>query len=102
MEAVCKRRHNAEISAATTQAPEQVRMLGVAPGQQLTIGGNHIGRKEGVAGKAIEAIEPAQAATQRKAGDARGRKQAPGGGQPEGLRLAVKVAPGEPRFGTDG
>ena len=96
MEAVFKRRHNAEIAAAAAQAPEQVRVLGVARGQQLAIGGDHIGGEQVVAGKAVEAIEPAQAATQREAGDARGRKQSPRGGQPEGLRFAVKVAPGEP------
>jgi hypothetical protein len=102
VEAVFKRRHDAEIPAAAAQSPEEVWVLGVARGEQSSIGGDHIGGAQVVAGEAVEAIEPAQAATQREAGDTGGRKQAPRGGQSKGLRFAVKVAPGEPGFSAHG
>lgn len=45
-------------------------------------------------------MEPTQAAPQRKAGDTRGRKQSSRSGQPESLRFAVEVTPGEPGLGA--
>jgi len=69
MKAVFKRRHDAEVPAASAQFPEKVRVLGVARGEQSAVGGGDISGEQVIAGEAVEAMEPAQAAAQRDAGD---------------------------------
>ena len=69
MKAIFKRRHDAEVPAAPAQSPEKVWVLGVARGEQSAVGGDDIGGEQVIAGEAVEAMEPAQAAAQRDAGD---------------------------------
>jgi hypothetical protein len=44
-------------------------VLGVARGEQSAVGGDDIGGEQVIAGEVVEAMELAQAAAQRNAGD---------------------------------
>ena len=61
--------------------------------QQLTIGGDHVGGAQVVAGQAEAAHQVAKPPTQREPADAGGGDDAAGGGQPEGLGLAIEGPP---------
>jgi hypothetical protein len=84
---------DSEIAASTAQAPEEVRVLRGAGGQEATVGRDHIGRDEIVDGQAVLAGEPAEAAPEGEPGDARIGDRAAGGGEPKGLRLVVELDP---------
>jgi hypothetical protein len=43
---------HAEVSASPTKRPQQVRVLVLGGDQESTVGGDHIGRDQVVAGKA--------------------------------------------------
>jgi hypothetical protein len=68
-----------EVPAATAQAPEEIGILGLAGGDQLAFGGDEVDREELVDGQSVLAVQPADAAAEREAGDAGvADKSAPG------------------------
>ncbi len=93
-----ERGRDAEVPAAAAQAPEQLAVLVLARVHQTTVGGDHVGRHQVVAGQAVLAHEPTDAAAEREAGDAGARHEPAGHGQAEGLRLVVELGPGEARL----
>jgi hypothetical protein len=50
IEPIDERGHHPKIAASASDRPEEIRVLGRARPQQVTIGGDHIGRDEIVAG----------------------------------------------------
>ena len=71
MELVLKGGDHAKVAAAAPDAPEEVLVLTGADVAELTVGGDDIGGDEVVAGQAVPARQPADAAPQGEAGDAR-------------------------------
>src|SRR4029450_13862014 len=67
--------------------------------QELAVCSNHVGRDEVVAGEAVLAVEPAEAAPQREARYPGHRDDPERGRQPESLRLVVELAQREPGLG---
>ena len=65
---------------------------------ETAVGGDDVRRDQVVAGKAVLALEPADAAAERQARDAGGRDGAAGGREAERLRLAVELAPRQARL----
>ena len=93
---------DAEIASAAAQAPEEVGVLRRARGEDLAVGGDHLGRAQVVAGQAVLAHQPADPAAQREAGDAGGRDQAPGSGESVLLGRRVELPPGDAALGGGG
>lgn len=82
-----------EVAAAATQRPVQIGVLGRVRGHEGSVGQHHIGGPEVVDGQTVGTGEVADAAAEGQAGDAGGRDDAAGGGEPEGVRGMVEVAP---------
>ena len=70
-------RDHAEVATATTNTPEQVLFLVVADGPLLAVGSHHRCATKVVDGKPVLAIQPAEAAAERKAANA-GMRDDPG------------------------
>jgi len=85
--------HNAEVTAAAAQSPQQVGVLGGAGMHQPAIGGYDLRRDQVVAAQAVGAAQPAIAAAQRQPGDARPGIHAARRRQTVRLRRRVDVAP---------
>src|SRR5712691_1391974 len=102
MELVLKGGDHAEVAAAAPDAPEEVWVLSGTDVAELTVGGDDIGGDEVVAGQAVLARQPADAATQGEAGDARIGVGAAGGSQAEGLGLVIEFPPFDAALGSDG
>ena len=102
MEPVLEGRDDPEVAAAAAQAPEQVGVLALARGHEAAVGGDDVRRDQVVAGKAVLALEPADAAAERQARDAGARDGAAGGREAERLRLAVELAPRQARLRAHG
>ena len=102
MQAELELGHHAEVAAAAAQAPEQLGVLALARAHRLPVGGDQVGRDQVVAGQAVLAHQPADAAAEREPGDAGGGDEAAGRGQAEGLGLGVELAPGEAALGPHG
>jgi hypothetical protein len=87
---------DAEVPAASAQAPQEVGVLVGARLDELAAGRHYVRRHEVVASCPVLAREPAQPATERQPGDA-GHRDVPGRrGQAKGLRLAVQPASNRP------
>src|SRR6185295_104389 len=93
MELVLKGGDHAEVAAAAPNTPEEVRMLTGVDVAELAVGGDDIGGDEVIAGQAVPARQPADAATQGETGDARVGVGTAGSGQAESLRLVVEFTP---------
>src|SRR6476661_4526193 len=102
MEPVLEGCDDPEVAAAAAQAPEQVGVLALARGQEAAVGGDDVRRDQVVAGKAVLALEPADAAAERQTRDAGARDGAAGGREAERLRLAVELAPRQARLRAHG
>ena len=102
MQLELERGRDAEVSATAPQRPEQVAMLARTRGNDLTIRRYQVDRQHVVAREAVLAHEPAQAAAEGQAADARIRNGAACGCQPKDLRLAVQVRPEQPTLCLDG
>ena len=72
---------------------QQVGVLGLDRVHEPAVGGDHVGADQVVAGEAVLAHQPADAAAEREAADAGRRDQAAGGREPVRLGLVVDVAP---------
>jgi hypothetical protein len=78
------------------RSPQKRSALSVA----LAVSSDDVGREQVVAGQAVHALQPADAAPEGEAGDARRRYGPTGSGQPERLRLAIELTPGQARLCT--
>jgi hypothetical protein len=91
VQAVLECRHDAEVSAAAAQRPEQVWVLILAGAHEVAIGGDDVRRDEVVAGEPAGTGEMPDPAAEREPGDARRRDQPAGHGEAERLRLPVEA-----------
>ena len=64
-----ERGHDAEVSATSSQGPEQFGVVLEVGAHELTVGGDHLRRDHAVAGQAVLARKPAVSATQGVAHD---------------------------------
>lgn len=95
-----ERGDHAEVPAAAAQPPEQVSVLVVGGEDLAPLGRDDFGLDEVVAGEAELAREPAVAAAEREACDARRRHPASGDGKTVLLGGGVELAPGETGLGA--
>ena len=91
VEAVFERGHDPEVAAAAAEGPEQVGVLVVAGGQDISVGGDDLDGQEVVDGEAVLAHEPADAAAERQPGDPGGGDDPAGGGQSVDGRRPVEL-----------
>ena len=94
MQGELERGDDAEVAASALERPQQVGVLVRAGADQAPVGGDDLGRDQVVDAQAMAAAQPADAAAERQAGDAGVRDQAARHREPEGLGLAIDVAPG--------
>src|SRR5215470_18528740 len=94
MGAVEERGDDAEIAATAAQAPEEIGIALGACGDDRALGGDDLGGEEIVAGEAVFAYQPADAAAEREAGDAGTGYDAGRHGQAVQVGLAIDVAEG--------
>ena len=85
-----------EVAAATTRPPEQVGVLTLGGDHEPTVGGDHLGRAQVVAGEPEGTFQPATSAAQGETGDTRGGHPTPGDSQPVRLGRGVHLAPRAP------
>jgi len=102
VQAVLERGDDAEIAAAAAQPPEEVVVLDGARRDEASVGGDHVGREEVVAGQAVLSHQPTDPAAEGEARDPGARDQAAGGGEPERLRVVIELRPHDPAFGSRG
>ena len=102
MELILKGSDHAEVTAATPEAPEEVRVLTGVDVAELAVGSNDISGNEVVAGQAILARQPADTAPQSEAGDTCIGVGAARSGQAEGLGLVIEFPPLDAALGPDG
>ena len=102
MQLELERGRDAEVSATAPQRPEQVAVLARTRGHDLTIRRYQVDRQHVVARKAVLAHQPAKAATERQATDARIRNGAAGRREPKDLRFAVQIGPDQTTLCLDG
>ena len=91
---VLERSDDAEVATPTLVRPEQVRVVGVAGGDDPPVGEDDLGRLEVVDGHAVLAHEPTQTAAERQSGDPRRGDHAAGGRQSVDVGRAVVFVPG--------
>jgi hypothetical protein len=84
---------DAEVSAATSQRPEQVWVLVRGGPQQLAVGSHDVDGEEVVDRETVLAHQPADAAAKGEPGDSGVAHDPAGCGQTMRLRLVVDVAP---------
>ena len=89
-----ERRDHAEVAAAAAQRPEQIGVLLLRCTNDARVGGHHLGGDQVVARQAGDRREPADAATEREAGDAGVADEAAGRCQAVLLRGRVDIGPG--------
>lgn len=90
-----------EVPSAAAQAPEQLRVLGLAGGEHAAVRGHDPRRQEVVAGEAVLAFEPAAATAQHEAGDTRRGHPAARGRESVLLGRRVELSPGDARLDPD-
>ena len=95
VEAVLELSHDAEVSAATLQTPEQISVLVRARTHHAPVGRDYLRGDQVVRHETEHPLEPATAGAERETGDAR-RGDAPARrGEPVRLRGGVELAPGQ-------
>ena len=90
---VFQRGHDAEVPAAAAQRPEEVLVLGFTGRQELSVGGDDVGREEVVAAEPVLAVKVADATAEGQPGDPGRADDAARRRQPEGMRGVVEVRP---------
>ena len=85
-------RHDPEVAAASTERPEEVRVLVRARVHHAAVAEDDVGPDQGVDREAVPAHEPAEASAERQAPDARVRDLPRGHREPVFLRRAVELA----------
>jgi hypothetical protein len=97
-----ERGDHAEIAAAATQPPVQIRVLPGTGRDQAAVGQHHVGFEQVVHRQAALARQMADAAAEREAADACRADDAAGRGHAEGMRRMVNIAPGATAFDAHG
>jgi hypothetical protein len=92
---------HAEVAAAAAHPPEQLGMLPPVGPQPPSVGRDQLHRQQVVAGQAVLAHEPADAAAEREAGHAGVGHDPAGGGQPQPLGRLVELPPEQARLRPD-
>ena len=93
VQAQLEARDDAEVAAAAAVRPQQIRILVLAGEHLLAVGGDELDAGEVVAGEPVLAFDPAGAAAEREAGDARRRDPAARRREAVLLRAPVQLAP---------
>ena len=88
-----KRRHNAEVPAASANRPKQVAVLVRARHDERAIGKHNVGGQQAIDGQAVPSREVSDAAPQRQAGHACGRDKARRHREPKRVRCVIDVTP---------
>lgn len=103
-----ERGDDAEVPATAAQRPEQVRVLGLARGDETAVGEHDVRGQQIVHRQTVLAGQVAVTAAEGEASDARCRHDAGGGGEAEGVCGMVEIAentaaahPGGLRGGVD-
>src|SRR4029453_17087134 len=86
-----ERGDNTKVAAATLQRPKQVGVVSAAGSHEFAVSSYDVGRHETVTAKSVFTAEPTDASCQRQTSDSRFGDYAHGHGQPDYLRLMVKV-----------
>jgi hypothetical protein len=84
---------HAEVSAAASEGPEEVAVIGLGRVDDLPVGGDDLGTDEIVGRQAGQPREPAEAATERQAGDTGTADEAARDGETMRLGGGVELAP---------
>ena len=92
MEAELERGDDPEVPAGTADAPEQVRLLGLARPDEPAVGGHELDGAQVVDGQPEAALEPPDAATEGQPGDAGVTDDADRADEPVRLGRDVKLA----------
>src|SRR5215207_6050529 len=92
MKLILERGDDAEVTAAASNSPVEVFVLLGVGRKQLPVRAHHVGRDEVVAGEAILAVEPAEAAPEGQPCDTGQRNDSEGGRQAKRLCLVVELA----------
>ncbi len=90
--AVLEGRDDAEVAAAASQRPQQVRVLVLARSYDLAGGGDNLGREQVVAGQAVGAAQPSDTAAKSQPGDSGFADQAERYGETDPLSGHVDIA----------
>ncbi len=93
MQSEPERGDDAEVAAAASQRPEQIRMVVGGRADDAALGDDHLGSQQIVDDEPVFAHEEADAAAEGDPGDAGVAHDAAGCGETVGLRLVVDVAP---------
>jgi hypothetical protein len=96
-----ERGDNTKVAASTLQRPKQVRVVSLTCCHEFAVSSYDVGRHETVTAKSVFAAEPTDASCQRQTSDSRFGDDAHGHGQPEYLRLVVKVTNRDATFCPD-
>ena len=91
-----ERGHHPEVATPAAMRPQQLGVLVLGRQHPLAVGGDELDPDEVVAGEAVLAHQPADAAAERETADAGGGDEPAGGGQPVGLGLVIDVPPQGP------
>ena len=93
VQSIFQRCGDAEVAAAATQGPEQIRARVRRHVEDVAVGGHQLDRGQVVGREPVLRHQPAQAAAQRQPGDAGRRDRAARDGEPVGRSLAIQLAP---------
>ncbi len=93
MKPVFERRDDAEVAAAPSESPEQLRILDLARADDRPVGRHEVSGDQVVAGEPEASLEPAAAAADGEARYPRVRDAPAGDRQAEGLSLTIELAP---------
>ena len=99
MERELEARDDPEVAAASAQTPQQPGPLGLTDGHDVAVGRHDVSADQVVARQSVLALQPADPAAQREAGDAGGRDQAAGRRESVSRGRGIEVGPG--RTGLD-
>ncbi len=89
-----ERRHDAEVAAAASQRPEEIRVLVGAGGDEAAVREDDIRREQVIDGQPVLAGQVPDAAAERQAADAGAGHGSRRDRQPEGVGGVVHVGPG--------
>ena len=95
-----ERRHDAEITAAAPQSPEQVSVFFLAGAQYFPIPGHHLGRQKIIERHSKFRHQPAKSTAKRQPCNTRGGNDAASRGQSMELGFAIEFRPSDTALGT--
>ena len=102
MALVKKRRDDTEVTATTTQGPEEIRIFVGAGNHHRAVGEHHVGFEKVVDGETVAASEVAETTSEGEATDTGGGDDPARDGQPVSMGGVIHVAPSATRLHPDG